>query len=281
MIDRRGRLFGLINIVDAAVLAALVVAIGVGMLAYRSMTLPPPRIDALTPAVVSDAAATVEIHGAHLPPFARVVLSEAGRPPTVSATEPAAVRAPVPLEATVQTVGASVMTVKLPPLTEGGYDVYFFDADRQIGLLPAALTMKKTAPRRAEIEVLVRFHVYDDQLWTVTGTDRLLWTAPGDEPLADRTGRMPDAARVIEVRRGAEVDEVQMRLAKYPGEDPTFFLGRRRPRRIVDVRLRVPVLEIAPGRWEYRHRRVRAGEPFAFDAAYHLEGEVIWMNEPD
>ena len=281
MIDRRGRLFGLINIVDAAVLAALAIAIGVGIVAFRSMTLPPPRIDELTPAVVSDAAAIVEIHGAYLPPFARVVLSEAGRPPTVSATEPAAVRAAVPLEARVQTVGATVMRVKLPPLTEGRYDVYFFDADHQIALLPAALTMKMAVPRHAEIEVLARFHVYDDQIWTVTGTDRLLWTAPGDETLADREGRTPDAARVIEVRRGAEVDEVQMRLAKYPGEDPMFFLGRRRSRRIVDVRLRVPALEVAPGRWEYRHRRVRAGEPFAFDAAYHLEGEVIWMNEPD
>ena len=281
MIDRRGRLFGLINIVDAGVLAALAMAIGVGIVAFRSMTLPPPRIDELTPAVVSDAAAIVEIHGAHVPPFARVVLSEAGRPPAVSATEPAAVRAPVPLEAKVQTVGATVMRVKLPPLTEGRYDVYFFDADHQIAVLPAALTMKMAVPRRAEIEVLARFHVYDDQLWTVTGTDRLLWTAPGDEPLANPNGRTPDAARVIEVRRGAEVEEVQMRLAKYPGEDPTFFLGRRRSRRIVDVRLQVPALEVAPGRWEYRHRRLRAGEPFAFDAAYHLEGEVIWMNEPD
>ena len=278
MIDRRGRLFGLINIVDAAVLAALVVAVGVGIVAYRSLTLPPPRIDRLTPAVVTDAAATVEVHGAYLPPFARVVLSEAGRPPTVSATEPAAVRAPVPLEATVQTVGASVMRLRLPPLTEGRYDVYFFDADHQIGVLPAALTMKMAAPRRADIEVLARFHVYDDQIWTVTGTDRLLWTAPGDEKLAEPGGRPPDAARVIEVRRGAEVDEVQMRLAKYPGEDPVFFFGRRRPRRVVDVRLRVPAIEVAPGRWEYRHRRVRAGEPFAFDAAYHLEGEVIWMS---
>ena len=89
MIDRRGRLFGLVNIVDAAIAIGACLMIALGMLTYRSFTMPAPRIDGLTPNVITDGAATVQLRGAYLRPFVRVFLSDAGQPLTMSALDPA------------------------------------------------------------------------------------------------------------------------------------------------------------------------------------------------
>lgn len=271
MIDRHGRLFGLVNIVDAAIAIGACLTIALGVLTYRSLTLPAPRFDGLTPNVIADGAATVEIRGAHLRPFVRVFLNDAGQPLTMPALDPA-MRAPALHEATLKLVGAEVIQLELPPLAPGRYDVYVFDDDRQLAMLPAALTLARVEYPHATLAVVARFFTYDDVIVSMTGTDHITPQTPGAAPA--------DGARVREIRRGPEVDEVQMRLAKYPGQDPFFFFGSRRPRRVIDVRLDVPAVMTAPGRWEYRGRPLRAGEPMTLDVQQHFEGEIVWVGEP-
>jgi hypothetical protein len=271
MIDRQGRLLGLVNLVDGALAAVACLMVALAVLTYRSLTIPAPRVDRLEPSVITDVATPVQLRGAHLRPFGRVFLNEAGQPPVMS-TRRSAMRAPAPHEAELTFVGADVIQLALPPLTPGRYDVYVFDDDRQIASLPAGLTLARVEYPHATIDVLARFFAYEDLMPPVNSTDHF---SPKKPAAPGEAG-----ARVTEVRRGAEVDEVQMRLAKYDRQEPLFFFGRRRPRRVVDVRLEVPALMTAPERWEYRGRAVRAGELIELDLPDHFEGEIIWVGEP-
>jgi hypothetical protein len=271
MIDRRGRIAGLVNAVDAAVAAAVCVLVALAALTYRSLTLPAPRVDRIEPATITDATTPITIRGAHLRPFVRVFLNEAGQPPVVSSLDPA-MRAPAPHEAKLTFVGPEAITLALPPLTPGRYDIYLFDDDHQIAALPAALTLARVTYPQATLDVTARFFAYEDRTIKAGAVDEPAATGP---PAA-----VGQAARVRDARQGGEVDEMQMRLAKYAGQEPFFFFGRRHTRRVVDVRLEVPALMTAPGRWEYRGHRLRAGEPMALNVPSHFEGEILWVGEP-
>jgi hypothetical protein len=271
MILHRGRLFGLVNIVDGAMTLGVCAALALAVLTYRSMTIPAPRVDGLVPNVITDSATPVQIRGAFLRPFVRVFLADAGRPLTMSSVDPA-MRAPAPLEAKPKFVGPAMIELELPTLPSGKYDVYLFDDDHQIARLASALTVARVDYPRAAVEVLARFFTYDDAIEAMTGSDK-------GKPRGTAAAAA-DGARVLSIRRGAEVEEVQMRLAKYPGQEPFFFMGNRRPRRTIDVRLDVPAVLTAPDRWEYRGRPLRAGEPMTLDMPMHFEGEIVWVGEP-
>ena len=123
IIDADGRLFGRFNIVDAALVALLILALPGAYAAHRLFRDPPARLVEVLPAVISVAPNTqVEIKGEHLRPYMRVSFNQAQGPAFLY-------------------YGPTQAYVPLPALEPGTYDVILYDYMREVARLPKALTI--------------------------------------------------------------------------------------------------------------------------------------------
>jgi hypothetical protein len=140
LFDDRGRLFGRLNLIDAA--AALLV-LALIPLAYASWLLfraKPPSIDSITPAVVTvgQPSQHIEVRGRHLRPFLRAWVGSA--------------------KAGYLFDSADRAVVDVPALAPGTYDLALFDSSRELVRFPGAVTVKAApAEKLVEAELVVRF----------------------------------------------------------------------------------------------------------------------------
>jgi hypothetical protein len=146
LIDSRGRLFGRINVIDAAVAVVLLVAIPLIYAAFVLFRQPEPGIVSISPATLTPRVARVQIKGRNLRPFLRVSFNnEQGT--------------------TFAFVDAETAEVDVPALTPGTYDVILYDVAREVGRLANALTVEgPPVPPSTEARMLVagRFVALDD-----------------------------------------------------------------------------------------------------------------------
>lgn len=137
LIDDRGRLFGRVNIIDAAVGVLL---LGLIPLVYGAMVLfrqPEPTMLSITPAQLTPQVTRVEVTGRNFRPFLRVSFNEVqGR--------------------TFTLVDAQTAEVEVPPLPAGTYDVILYDVAREVSRLPRAVFVEGPAlPPAIEARMLV------------------------------------------------------------------------------------------------------------------------------
>ena len=146
LIDSRGRLFGRINVIDAAVAAVLLGAIPLIYAAFVLFRQPEPAIVSISPATLTPRVARVQIKGRNLRPYLRVSFNnEQGT--------------------TFAFVDAETAEVDVPALPPGTYDVILYDVAREVGRLPAALTVEgPPVPPSTEARMLVvgRFVALDE-----------------------------------------------------------------------------------------------------------------------
>ena len=137
LIDDHGRLFGRLNIVDAAVLLVVALLIPMAYGAYLIFQAPSARIDLVTPRVIQENTAQVTLSGVNLRPYLRV--SVAGR--GVSGDDPSA-QHPTFLFGTT-----SGGVLQLPALRPGAYDVVLLDEENELGRISGGLIVEaKPAP---------------------------------------------------------------------------------------------------------------------------------------
>jgi len=128
IVDDRGRLFGRFNLIDASVVAAVVLLLPVGYAAYALFRPPPLRITAVEPKrVVKGVATHVRLTGEHFRPYLR---AEIGR------LQPSRFLIETP------TTGEFAM----PDMEPGTYDVALFDEAEEVVRVKDAITVVAAAP---------------------------------------------------------------------------------------------------------------------------------------
>lgn len=142
MIDERGRLFGKVNLIDAAVAALFLLLIPIAYGAYGLFRVPPPQIVTVEPATLHQGETlSVKINGRDLRPFLRAVVG----------TD----------LATFLIQSPTLAEVKLPKLAAGAYDLILYDESREVARQPHAVTILPPplppAPPSFVVQVLGKF----------------------------------------------------------------------------------------------------------------------------
>jgi hypothetical protein len=131
IIDERGRVFGRLNLVDAAVGALLLVLLPAAYASYALFKDPAPTLTAVVPSAVRQSPGQqVEVRGEHFRPYMRVSFNNAqGK--------------------TFLFYSPSSAFVQLPDLPPGTYDVVLYDYMQEVVRLPSALTVEPPPPRQS------------------------------------------------------------------------------------------------------------------------------------
>jgi IPT/TIG domain len=137
ILDDRGRLFGRLNLADAALGLFVLVLIPAAYGSYLLFKDPVPTLSEVLPRTLTQGPnLQVEIHGEHLRPYMRVSFGEAqGRE--------------------ILFVNATTVVVPLPPdLPSGRYDIVLYDYMREVARMKSALTIEPSpAPPTVTIEL--------------------------------------------------------------------------------------------------------------------------------
>ncbi len=147
LLDERGRLFGKINLVDAAVAVFVLLLIPLGYGAYLLFRAPTPVVTTVTPRTVKNVKGEiVEIQGQYLRPFLRATLGHH------------------PVEYLFATPDLAKLT--LPELPEGDYELILYDEAQEV-VRGGAISVRPppAAPRPedplAAVSVVGAFHRLD------------------------------------------------------------------------------------------------------------------------
>jgi hypothetical protein len=253
IIDDRGRVFGRLNLVDAAVGVLVLVLLPAAYGAYLLFKDPVPKLTAVVPSVLPQGPdlMQVEVRGENFRPYMRVSFNDVqGR--TFLFYNPKS---------------AFVQLLDLPP---GKYDVVLYDYMQEVSRLPAAFTVEprpaRPAVRSAMATVRVRFVVSPE----VVG---LLKRA--DEDLGARAHPADQTATLVSFTEKGEANASMLRDERVRQAIPTGRLV------MVEGVLTVPVMETSLG-WKYKGGLVKVGAPFSFEtAAYTMDGGVIEVTVPE
>lgn len=133
IIDERGRVFGRLNVVDAALAGVLLILIPAAYGSYLLFRDPVPTLTSVQPASLPQGPDwQVEIRGEHFRPYLRVTFNNSqGR--------------------TFLFVNPTTAVVPLPDLAPGKYDVILYDYMREVARMPGAFTVEP--PMTAQVEI--------------------------------------------------------------------------------------------------------------------------------
>ena len=133
MLDSKGRLFGRINVIDAAVLAMVIAALPVAAVAYRSMRADAVDVSGLTPAsVVAGEPARLKLNGSGFRAYLQAYFAPSGSPFVLTQADRMSQNTQYLLSSAV---GAELQP---PALAPGTYDLYLYDQGRLLAARPAA-----------------------------------------------------------------------------------------------------------------------------------------------
>jgi len=134
MLDHQGRLFGRVNLIDAAVALFVIALVPLGYVSWALFRTPPPVIETVIPKTIAPGQDKqhIELRGRHLRPYLR---ADVGSTPVLFLFE-----------------SADRAQLQLPALAPGTYDLVFFDS-REIARFPNAVTV---SPGKV-VEIQVRF----------------------------------------------------------------------------------------------------------------------------
>jgi hypothetical protein len=134
IIDDRGRVWGRLNIVDAAVIVVLLVLVPAAYGSYLLFRDPVPTLASVQPpSLPAGPDWQVEIRGEHFRPYLRVTFNNTqGK--------------------TFLFVNPTTAVVPLPDLPPGKYDVVLYDYMREVARMPGGFTVEPPMTARVELE---------------------------------------------------------------------------------------------------------------------------------
>jgi Domain of unknown function (DUF4330)/IPT/TIG domain len=147
LIDDRGRLFGRVNVIDAAIGAMIVALIPLAYASYALFREPQPTLLGVEPRTVTPTTSLVTIKGQNLRAFLRVSFNQ------FQGT-------------TFALLSPDSAEVRIPELPPGQYDVVLYDVAREVSRLPGAITVEAAPPPNLQASVLIagQFIGLDDAL---------------------------------------------------------------------------------------------------------------------
>ncbi|MCC7418334.1 MAG: DUF4330 family protein [Acidobacteria bacterium] len=256
LLDARGRIFGRVNVIDAAAILVVAAAIPAAAIGYRSLRGSAIEIARVEPSTLAEGEASrISLDGTGFRPYLQAYVARSGQPFVLTQSDRLS-------QATKYLLSSAIrVELQLPALAAGRYDLYLYDQGRQVAARPAALTI---VPARAGAKraATVRFYLPPETSSLISRGDR-------DEP---------GGAVIVDVRRSEERSEVmEMHLV----DQDTLWTGARMTGQRVEITLEVPVAEASPGEWTYGGQRVLAGDVFLMTTdRYRLHGIVTWVGDP-
>ena len=264
ILDRDGRLFGRVNLVDAATLVVVLLLLPIGVATYRVFGVPRPEIVKLDPETVRvDGDRRVRIEGRNLRPYMHAFIARAGQPA-------AFVDPPTnPNEATLLLEQPTLADLKLPAVEPGVYDLYLYDEGREVARRLSAFTVIGPETRQA---VVLDTAVIDMTVRFDAGEELAALIKPGD---IDTGRRLPWALKpavVLSVRRlPRPARPMSLQLSSTGVAGVTIA----EPRERLEAVVRVGVVR-NHGAWEYEgRRRFRAGETFMLGTSAYIVNGLI------
>jgi hypothetical protein len=269
ILDSRGRVFGRVNLVDAAALLLLLVLAAAGVATYRVFGMPSPEIVKTDPATLRvDGNRRLRIEGRNLRPYLHAYVTMPGQ-------APAFVDLPTnPNEAAFLVERPDRAEVQLPELGPGSYDLYLYDEGREVAHRPSAFTVVAAdtppppVPDAAVVDIVVRFDLIDELAAMMKSGDTDMMTSRSwalKPAVLTSIRRLPNADRPI----GLQITSAG-----------TLEASLAAPRTRVEGTIRVGVVK-AFGGWEYDgRRRIRAGESFELVTPIYVASGLITRVTP-
>jgi hypothetical protein len=183
LVDDRGRVGGKVNLIDAIVVALIVVLVPVAYGAFLLFRTPAAKLLTVEPATVYQGPnLRVTVNGENLRPFMRVSFDGAqGRTFLIGSTKYA--------------------QVELPDLIAGTYDVVLYDFMQEVDRLPKALTVLPNAPTpTVELQVAGAFRPVADEVAKLLKVG--LTFPPSGNPAAEIVSLGPKRPADMRMRTG-------------------------------------------------------------------------------
>ncbi|MBZ5559468.1 MAG: DUF4330 family protein [Acidobacteriia bacterium] len=267
VLDQQGRLFGRINVVDAAVLLLVLLLLPLGVATYRVFRTPTPEILKIDPdAFQLEGEHRLRIEGNNLRPYLRAFIAPAGQPP-------AFVDLPDnPNQAEFLLERPTLAYVELPKVVGvGAYDLYLYDESHEVLRRPQAFTVIEpdtprpttaAAPPRALTEFVLRVDG-PEELASVIKVGDVDVNAQKSWPLKPPT--------IVSMRRLADPPRPVSFLLSGGG----IVAAVDPPRARLELVVRAGLQQIN-GTWEFDgRRRMRAGQSFQFVTPSYLADGLI------
>lgn len=254
LIDSNGRLFGRINLFDAAAVLAFIAMGALATIGYGLLHTPsPPVITTVTPTTLTAGGGLhLDVRGDNLLPYLRLYVQKTGDATTVmheTTTRSDAYQLVNYARAALLIESPVLAEVRLPAdLLPGTYDLVLHNESKVLFVRRAAFTIVAVdAPKWADVSATVRF---------VGGAQVLAQVREGD---ADVVRRAEGPARIISLRpRGVGDADAS----------------------VLECVVSVPVVKGATG-WAYGTQVVKAGARFSFETErYLVQGTIQTIGPP-
>lgn len=268
VIDKQGRLGGVVNVLDAGAIAVVVLVLALAFVTYRSLRGASLHIESVTPhQVVAGQRPVLQVHGVGLRPFLTAYVVKAGQRFALNEADRFLQQAPYSV------ASPALAEIKCPPdLKPGAYDLYLYDEGQRIAVKPAAFEVAVADLPRGVMSAKVRFFVPDETIPLIKVGDR------DQPPPVGANLPLPGGALVAGVLvTNDKSDTLDMHMI----DREQAWIGRRVQGRAVDLTLRVPVLKLAPRTYQYTSLDLlRAGDIFTLSTPrYKLHGLVLWVSD--
>lgn len=177
LVDDRGRLFGRMNIIDAAVAAFVLLLIPLAYAAYLLFKVPEPVLTAATPGTFKNSENQyVQLTGQHLRPLLRAYAGTTA--------------------ATYLFESPDRAQVRLPPLTPGVYDLILFNDAQEVAKIPGGITVTSPPLETAMLTASGMFtRLTPEQVGAVKQGARFSW--PGGQESMEVVAVLPAAPDTV------------------------------------------------------------------------------------
>jgi hypothetical protein len=266
LIDSRGRLFGRLNLIDAAVVLFALLLVPIGFVTYRVFRVPNPQIAAVSPeTLLPGSDMRIRLTGRDFRPYLRITVNRSGEAfALVNGT-------PDSTEGRLLVETPTLMEAKLPPeLAPGTYDLHVFDEGQQVAERLKAFTI--TGGPVMTVEAVVRFVVSPDLAGLI---------ASGDEDTYAPAGLQlePHQARAA-LRAVKAVDDKMAAAELHMSPHLGGFFGLQQQGQVVEAVVAIPAARADTGSWEYKRQPVRAGDALKFETTrYAMYGVIRRVTE--
>ena len=283
LIDDRGRLFGRVNIIDAAIAVLVLVLLPIGYTAVRLFRVPQPDIQSVEPASQpAGPALRLRLHGRDFRPYLKVFVSPTGEPFSLIA------RTPVGIEGRLLVETPSVVEVELPVVVPGQYDLYLFDETQEVAHRAGAFVL--TSPPGVTVRVRMRFGVPTELAKLVKDGDvditevncHRIDDRPGCREVNHNLSAQLPVGDTSEGTTPARLKSVHVSTDSSPAfellssNDKTGWLASTRSSaKQIEADVDVPAHQNPKGVWEYRRQTIRAGDTLIFQTTqYFMRGLI-------
>jgi len=265
LIDSRGRLFGRLNLIDAASLLFVLALVPIGIVTYRVFRVPNPVIETVSPeSVLQGSDRRIRLTGRDFRPYLRFTVNKSGEAFALVNSTPESTEGRLLLET------PTLVEVRLPELPPGTYDLHVFDEGQQVAERLNAFTI--TSGPVMTVEAVVRFVASSDLAALVASGDEDTYAPPGP-PLP------PNQARAA-IREVKPIDDKSVASEVHMSPHLGGFFGMAQQGQVIETVVAIPAARGDTGGWEYKKQPIRAGDALRFQTPrYAMFGVIRQVTE--